>query len=282
MLFRVNSGNPAVPMARVQPGATQRSPLPGDSTEQSLRFGKPSGNRNGSTTFKPSPLRPATVQDDSAVSSSTANAETSGTHQESNREQPAASPSKLQDDDRQQQEPGASASGQAESKLSATEASTSGQAWAHGGDRHSDAQVQAASAPGSSAAEATPEAQLGAVGPASSSHHILQQQQGAVATTTGSYSSSDANGAVNAHLSAAGIRRDHTHGAAQQGMQHLQEANNPMLADPGECGRDICLACVSDMVNMHEHCIFLVAHSDLVCTCVSERQSAVTGSSARE
>lgn len=249
MLFRVNSGNPAVPMARIQPGATQRSPLPGDSTEQSLSFGKPSGNRNGSTTFKPSRLRPAVAQDmnqdDSAVSSSTANAETSGTHQESNREQTAASPSVLQDDDTQQQELGTSASGQAELNLSATETSTSGQAWAHGGDRHSDAQVQAALAPGSSAAAATWEAELGAAGPASSSHHILQQQ-GAAATTTGSYSMSDASGTVLAHLSDADTRRGNPPGAAQEGIQRLLRENNTLLADPGKCCKSICLPCVSD------------------------------------
>lgn len=263
MLFRVNSGNPAVPMAQRQTGATQRSPLPADSTEQSLSFGKPSGNRDASSTFKASPLCPAVVQnsnqDEAAVSTSTTSPEIVGTHLESNREQIAASPNMLQDD-RQQQELGTSASGQAESRLSATEASASGQAWAHGDDRYSDAQVQAASAPGSSAAATTSEDQSGAVGPASSSHHILQQQ-GAVAATTGSYSSSDANGAVDAHLSDAGTRRDHAHGAAQESIQHLLEANNTKLADPGECCRSICMPCVSDMAqHVHEHCIFLVTH----------------------
>lgn len=227
-------------MAQRPTGTTQRSPLPGDSTEQSLGFGKPSGNRDGSSTLKASPLRPAVVQnrnqEEPAVSTATASPEIVGTHQGSNREQTAASPSTLtrhQDDDRQRQELGTSARGQAESRLSATETSGSEPAWVHSDDRHSDAQVQAASAPSSSAAATTSEAQSGAAGPTSSSHHDLQQQ-GASAADTGSYSSSDASDAVPAQVSDAFTRRGHPHGAAQEGMQHLLEGNNTRLADPGE------------------------------------------------
>lgn len=229
LLYRVNSGNPAVPVAHRQTAATQRSPMPGDSTEQSLSFGKPSGDRDGSNTVNTSPLRPAVVearqQDSKAANTSIAAV---GTQQEESRDQSAASPSPVsmqardQNVGRQQHDLGSSALSQAKSGLSGAEAFSSGQAPGHVDDRYTSAQVQPAS--GVSSAMAW-EAQSGAIRPASSSQQILEQQ-GNTAATAGAHSSRNHNDPVPAPLSDTDTRL----GAAQEGIQ----SDNSRLPDPGE------------------------------------------------
>ena len=266
MLFRVNSGNPAVPVAQRQTAATQRSPMPSDSTEQSLSFGKPSGDRDGSNNVKISPLRPAVVearqQDSQAASTSTAGPETAGMQQDESREQSAASPSPVsmqaQDQDvaRQKHDLGTSALRQAKSDLSAAETSSSAPSLGHNDDRYTSAQVQPASGPSSAM---TMGAQAGAVGPASSSQqHQILEQQGDSAATAGADSSRDAGVAVPAPLSDTDTRL----GAAEEGIQRLPEADNSRLPDPGECHGSLQPAevpCASVMfLAVHDHCMVLV------------------------
>ena len=232
LLFRANSGNPAVPVAQRQAAASQHSPIPGDSIGQSLSFGKPSSDGDGLNSVKTPPSCPALAearqQDSKAASMSIAGPETARTQAES-RDQSAGSPSPVsmqtrdQNVARQQHDLGPSAPGQA---TSASETSSSGQAPGHIHDKYESTQLQAASGPGSAM---TLEAQPGAVGPASSSHQILEQQGGSDANP-GPHSSRDANDLVPVPLS----DRDTKLGAAQEGVQRLLEAANYRLPDLGE------------------------------------------------
>lgn len=236
LLFRANSGNPAVPVAQRQTAATQRSPMPDDGTEQSLSFGKPSGDRDGSNTVRTSPLRPATLEarpeDSKAASASRAGSEAVGTQPKDSRDQSAASFSHVsmkardQSVTRQQHDLGTSALSQADSDLSA-EASSSGQALSHINDRHTSTEVQPASGPGSAM---TLEPTLGAVEPASSSHQMLEQQEDFAAPIAGAHGSRDANELVHAPLSDTDTRL----GAAQEGIPHSLHADNDRLPDQGE------------------------------------------------
>ena len=231
LLFRVNSGNPAVPVAQRQAAAMQSSPMPGDSTEQSLSFGKPSS----SNTVKTSPLRPAVVearQQDSQAATTTASPETGGTQQEESREQSAAGPSpdsmQAQDQNvaRQQHDLGTSALCQAKPGLSAVETSLSAPSPRHMYDRYTDAHAQPASGPGSAV---TLGAQAGAVEPASSSHQIVEQQRNSVATAV-THRSRDTSDPVPAPPS----DTDTKLGAAQEGIQRSLEADDSRRPDPGE------------------------------------------------
>ena len=284
LLSRVNSGNPAVPVAHRQTAATQRSPMPGDSTDRSLSFGKPSADCDGSNTVDTLPSRLAVVEaqqeDSMAASTSTAAPETAGTQQEESMDQTAASPSPVsmqardQNVARQQHDMGTSALGQAMSGLSAAEAS--GQAPGHIDDRSISTEVQLASRPGSAM---TWEAQVGVVEPASSSHQILEQQ-GNTAASAGAHSSRDPNDPVSAPLSDADTRL----GAAQEGIQ----SENSRLPDPGEWHDSLSPAegvpkmlsasvmalswltlcvCVCVCARAHDHHMVLVGQC--VCICIT-------------
>ena len=244
MLCRVNSGNPAVPVAQRQTNATQRSPLPGDSTEQSLSFGKPSSDREGPASVQQSPLRPKVAQekkqDTTAVTTSAATPEASGMQQESSGQQTypssgssAATSMQARDRDgaRQRQEPGTSSHGQAVSDSSAAVMSSSGQARGQGDNRNNAAEMQLASGFGSSRPAMTTGAQEGAEGPATSSHQKLQLQGGSAAIAE-PYSSRDSGNPGVAPLANTETRP----GAARENLKRSLEESDTRLVDAGKCG----------------------------------------------
>lgn len=247
-------------MPLAQTDARQRSSLPDGSTEQSLAFGKSSGDQDGQRPVKGSTLHPAEVQqediDNPAVRAAAASAETFGRQEDSSRQGAAASPILASVQARDQERDNVSP-GQAATRISPAAASLSGPSDGPNEHRHMSLEMQ----PGGSTLPNIMKAQSqsGAPGPDSSSQPV-QQQQSVSAAIAESQSSRESGQPGTASLPDS----DTQPVAAQEGTGHLLEPTLVGLADSGEhacthiciwqlCSRKTCSCHISQ--SCHDICI---------------------------